>query len=51
MVDVGFEPTTQKDHCPADDAICKVVGGGHRVPPAGLPIEQILGEYSISFPS
>ena len=24
---------------------------GHRVPPAGLPIEQVLGEYSLSFPS
>ena len=21
---------------------------GHRVPPAGLPIEQVLGEYSLS---
>ena len=25
--------------------------GGHRVPPAGLPIEQVLGEYSLSLPS
>ena len=36
---------------PADDAICKVIGCGHRVPPAGLPIEQVLGEYSLSLPS
>ena len=34
---------------PADDAICKVIGWGHRVPPACLPIEQVLGEYSLSF--
>ena len=27
----------------------KLIGGGHRVPPAGLPIEQVLGEYSLSF--
>ena len=26
-----------------------IKGGGHRVPPAGLPIEQVLGEYSLSF--
>ena len=26
----------------------KVIGRGHRVPPAGLPIEQALGEYSLS---
>ena len=24
---------------------------GHRVPPAGLPIEQVLGEYSLYLPS
>ena len=30
---------------------CKVIGRGHRVPPAGLPIEQVLGEYSLSLPS
>ena len=24
---------------------------GHRMPPAGLPIEQVLGEYSLSWPS
>ena len=23
--------------------IVKLIGGGHRVPPAGLPIEQVLG--------
>ena len=51
MGDVGFEPTTQKPHRPADDAICKVIGWGHRVPPAGLPTEQVLGEYSLSLPS
>ena len=28
---------------------CEIKGGGHRVPPAGLPIEQVLGEYSLSF--
>ena len=30
-------------------AMCKIKGGGHRVPPAGLPIEQVPGEYSLSF--
>ena len=30
-------------------SICEIKGGGHRVPPAGLPIEQVLGEYSLSF--
>ena len=30
--------------------IRKVVGWRHRVPPAGLPIEQVLGEYSLSLP-
>ena len=29
--------------------LCEIKGGGHRVPPAGLPIEQVLGEYSLSF--
>ena len=28
---------------------CEIKDGGHRVPPAGLPIEQVLGEYSLSF--
>ena len=28
---------------------CEIKGGRHRVPPAGLPIEQVLGEYSLSF--
>ena len=32
-----------------DDATCEIKGGGHRVPPAGLPIEQVLGGYSLSF--
>ena len=38
---------------PISEAIrgCKVIGWGHRVPPAGLPIEQVLGEYSLSLPS
>ena len=27
---------------------CNDIGRRHRVPPAGLPIEQVLGEYSIS---
>ena len=51
MVDVGFEPRTRKKHGPVDDATCKVIRGGGRVPHAGLPIEQVLGEYSLSFPS
>ena len=34
-----------------DDAMCKVIGWGHRVPPAGLPNEQVFGEYSLSLPS
>ena len=42
---------TPRSRGPADDAICKVIRGGHGVPPAGLPIEQVLGEYSLSFPS
>ena len=25
---------------------CKGIGRGHRVSPAGLPIEQVLGEYT-----
>ena len=28
---------------------CEIKGGEHRVPPAGLPIEQVFGEYSLSF--
>ena len=51
MVDVEFEPTTQKTHVPADDAISKVIGWGHRMPLAGLPIDQVLGEYSLPLPS
>ena len=35
--------------CPADDATCEIKGGRHRVLPAGLLIEQVLGEYSLSF--
>ena len=35
----------------ADDATSEIKGGGHRVPPAGLPIEQVPGEYSLPFPS
>ena len=27
MIDVGFEPTTQKTHGPADDAICESISG------------------------
>ena len=27
MVDVGFEPTTQKTHGPADDAFCQGISG------------------------
>ena len=27
---------------------CKVIGWGNRVPPTGLPIEQVLGEYPLS---
>ena len=34
-----------------DDAICKAIVWGHRVSPAGLPIEQVVGEYSLSLPS
>ena len=34
---------------PAVDAKREIKGGGHRVPRAGLPIEQVLGEYSLSF--
>ena len=30
-------------------ASVKLKVGGHRVPPAGLPIEQVFGEYSLSF--
>ena len=47
----GDRPCGNDPHCdsPADDARCEVIGGGHRVPPAGLPIEQVFGEYSLSF--
>ena len=27
---------------------CKSIGRGHRVSPTGLPIEQVVGEYSLS---
>ena len=51
MVDVGFEPTTQKKHGLSTTPFVKEIRKGHRVPPAGLPIEQVLGEYSLSLPS
>ena len=35
--------------CPPARAAVKLIGGEHRVPPAGLPIEQVFGEYSLSF--
>ena len=41
-------PVVQKKISPKK-GICEIKGGGHRVPPAGLPIEQVLGEYSLSF--
>ena len=28
--------------------ICEVIGRGHGVSPAGLPIEQVVNEYSLS---
>ena len=34
---------------PSTPHTCEIKGGGHRVPSAGLPIEQVLGEYSLSF--
>ena len=51
---VGSIPTIHNNtlfifFCPADDTTCYVKGGGHRVPPAGLLIKQVLGEYSYSF--
>ena len=49
MVDVGIEPTTQKPMVLPSTPLVKLIGGGHRVPPAGLPIEQVFGEYSLSF--
>ena len=51
MVEVGFEPTTQKTHGLPTTPFVKVIGRGNRVPPTGLPIEQVLGEYSLSLPS
>ena len=30
---------------------CQVIGGGDRALPAGLPVEMVLGESSLSFPS
>ena len=34
----------------AEDTNVRVLGGGIRVSPAGVPIEQVLGEYSFSQP-
>ena len=44
MVDVGFEPTTRKTHGLSTTPFVKEIRWGHRVPPAGLPIEQVIGE-------
>ena len=50
MVDgCGDRTHDPKTHGPAVDATCEIKGGGHRVPPAGLPIEQVPGEYSLLF--
>ena len=43
----GISPFTQ--FFQKVNQLCEIKGGGHRVPPAGLPIEQVLGEYSLSF--
>ena len=43
---------SEKRECRKEKSVLvKLKGGGHRVPPAGLPIEHVLGEYSLSFPS
>ena len=42
-----YVPPLRREHFCC--AVVKLIGGGHRVPPAGLPIEQVLGEYSLSF--
>ena len=49
MVDVGFEPTTPKNHGLSTTPFVKDLGWGHRVPPAGLLIEQVLDEYVLTF--
>ena len=51
MVDVVLKPSTQKKHDLSTTPFVKVIGRRHRVPPSGLPIEQVLGEYSLSQPS
>ena len=50
---LGSEPTekwiqTPVFFSPADDAIFRVIGWEHSVSLAGLPIEQVLDEYSFS---
>ena len=46
MVDVRFELTTSSSSL-ADDVNCKVTRGGHRYPFVRLPIERVLGCYSL----
>ena len=46
-MDGGDGTHDPKTHGLAVDATCKVNRGA----PAGLPIEQVLGEYSLSLPS
>ena len=50
MVDVGLGPTAQKTHGVSTTPFVKVIGRGHRVSPAGLLFEQVLGEYPLSLP-
>ena len=47
ITDYRADPPTHTFGC--FEGNVKLIGGGHRVPPAGLPIEQVLGEYSLSF--
>ena len=43
---------TARKASPAVDATCKVIGGIQSSPsPAGVPFEQVLGDYSLYFPS
>ena len=37
--------TANKPQSPADDTISQVIGRGHKVSQAGLPIEQVLDDY------
>ena len=47
---VNTEARTQKKGSRKKINKSQVIGWGHRVSDAGLPIEQVLREYSLSLP-